>query len=289
MPPKAWRWSGRGRTTADGSALSDPTAPHPTEELVDGNTQPDRLHELAAEQASGALYLNGRWGGTIFLRHGRIAQVESVLTPGVEALLLRPTYTDEHSWAALVPSLRRGENEAAVAAAQQVRRTTASAVNIEILRRIATADAALAALGTSVPEPARTRARFRPGEKHWCAPARTYSLAEVLGEVRRRKALLDRMTLGVHPERLVLRVPRLPVERVRLTATQWNITRAADGARTPLDIAWLLGHSVFATTLAVHQLARLGVLTAHPELPESHPLGLVPARHALSFVRAIGP
>ena len=111
-------------------------------------------------------------------------------------------------------------------------------------------------------------------------------MAEVLAEVARRKAVLAGMTLGVQPQRPVRRVPRLPLERIRLTATQWNIARAADGRRTPLDIAWLLGHGGFATTMAVHQLARLGVLTTDPDLPESHPLGLVPARHVNSFLRA---
>jgi hypothetical protein len=251
------------------------------------DVRPERLLELASSQATGALYLNGRWGGTIFLAHGRIGYVESVLTPGIEALLLRPSYTDEHSWSELVPRLRRGDTEAAVAAATRLlRRPTTSAVEAEILRRSALADAALAALGTAVPETARTRSRFRPGEKHWCEPASTFAVSEILDEVSRRKAVLAGMTLGVQLQRPVRRVPRLPLERIRLTATQWNITRSADGSRTPLDIAWLLGHGGFATTVAVHQLARLGVLTTDPDLPESHPLGLIPARHVNSFLRA---
>ena len=276
MSPKPWRWSGRSRSTA--------------EDTVDEDARPSRLLELAAAHATGALYLNGRWGGTIFLIRGRIAQVESLLTPGVEALLLRPTYPDEHRWADLIPALRRGETEAVTAAAAQLlHRPATSPVEVEILRRTALADAALAALGRVVPETARTRSRFRPGEKHWCEPVRAISVAEVLAEVRRRQGVLARMTLGVQPERPVRRVPKLPIERMRLTATQWNIARWADGNNTPLDIAWLLGHGVFATTVAAHQLARLGVLTVDPDLSESHPLGLVPARHATSFVRAAEP
>jgi hypothetical protein len=274
VPPKAWRWTGRSRSPVE----------------YHDQSRPDLLLELAAEQATGALYLNGRWGGTIFLVHGRIGQVESLLTPGIEALLLRPTYPDESRWAELVPGLRRGETEAATAAATRLlRRPSTSPVDVEILRRTALADAALAALGPAVPDTARTRSRFRPGEKHWWATAPTFTVAAVLAEVHRRQEVLARMTLGVQPERPVRRVPKLPLERMRLTATQWNIARSADGINTPLDLAWLLGHGVFATTVAVHQLARLGVLTVDPDLPASHPLGLVPARHVTSFLRAAQP
>jgi hypothetical protein len=226
---------------------------------------PERLLELAAERASGALYVNGRWGGTVFLIGGRIGYIESVLTPGIEALLLRPTYASEQSWAELVSQLRRGERAtAATAAAQLLKSRSTSAVDAEILRRTAMADAALATLGTVVTDAERTRARFRPGEKHWCETMRTFPVTDVLAEVNRRKAVLARMTLGVQPRQAVRRVPKLPVERIRLTATQWNITRSADGSTTPQDIAWLLGHGVFATTVAVHQLARLGVITTDP-------------------------
>jgi len=246
-----------------------------------------RLLELADEHATGALYLNGRRGGTIFLVHGRIGHVESVLTPGVEALLLRPTYPNERIWADLVLTLRRGETKAAAAAAAQLlRHGSASPVNAEILRRIAMADAALVTLGAVLREAAPTRARFRPGEKHWCEPLRTFAVADVLAEVHRRTGVLAGLTLGVQPDRAVQRVPTLPIERIRLTATQWNITRSADGGNTPLDIAWLLGRDGFATTVAVHQLARIGVLTAAPGPPKSPSLAPVPARHVTIFLSA---
>jgi hypothetical protein len=265
MTPKSWRWAGRTRAA-------------------------DRLFELSSENATGALHLNGPGGGTIFLVDGRIDYVESVLTPGVEALLLRPPRTDPAGWAELVPALRRGEvarTEAArTAATRLLRNQSASAVEAEILRRTASADAALAALGPAVPETARTRTRFRPDERHWCPSVRTFAVVDVLAEVDRRKALLARMTLGIRPDRVVRRAPQLPIERVRLTAAQWNVACAADGERAAQDIAWALGHGVFATTMVIHQLARLGVLTADHDGPEPAEQELVPARHALSFLRA---
>jgi hypothetical protein len=262
VSPKSWRWAGRSR---------------PAEDLI----------ELSAERATGALYLNGRWGGTIFLTRGRIGYVQSVRTPGIEALLLRTTYDDERRWADVVTTLRRGESDAAVAAAAQVlHRPSTTAEAGEILRRSAMADAALATLGTAVPETARSRSRFRPGEKHWYESARTFTVTEVLAEVTRRQAVLAGLTLGVRPERVVRRAPRLPVERIRLTATQWNIARSADGGNTPLDIAWLLGQGGFATTMAVHRLALLGIVTADSDPTEIPSPATIPARYPMTFIRA---
>ncbi|GLY14114.1 hypothetical protein LWF15_34485 [Kineosporia rhizophila] len=259
MPPSVWgRWTGRGRS----SESTQPPVPPPPEPE---ETAYDRLFDLADDQATGALYLNGRWGGTVYLVNGRIGYVESVLTPGIEALLLRPTYTDERSWARLVSSLRRGRIDAAVSAASQLLGGEAtSAFDAEVLRRTALADAALVTLGAVVPDATGAVARFRPGAWHWCEPVRTFSVAEVLTEVERRKAVLARMTRGVRMDAPIQRAPQLPVERIRLTATQWNIAALANGTTTPLDIAWMLGHGVFATTVAIHQLARLGVIKAGP-------------------------
>jgi len=61
--------------------------------------------------------------------------------------------------------------------------------------------------------------------------------------------------------------------------------RLADGARTPLDIAWLLGHGVFATTVVVHELVHLGVLTV-PGGRDVAPAAAPRQRQAPSFLRA---
>jgi hypothetical protein len=276
-----WRRGGRGRDDEAArdsrpqpeAATSDPDSPEP---------QVARLLELAAERATGALYLDGGGGGAVFLARGEVCYVASLLTPGVEALLLRPVYTDEQRWAGVATSLRRGESRAAVTAVRELLRGgTMSAVHIELLRRTAMADAAVAVLGPRG-SPARARMRFRSGERHWCPATRTYAVADVLAEVGRRTAVLARLSLGVAPDRPVARTLRLSGDRIRLTANQWDVVRLADGTRTPVDIAWLRGHGVFQTTVAVHQLARLGLLTAGPGLAEQD----VPGRHAVSFLGA---
>jgi len=243
-----------------------------------------RLVELAAKRATGALHLNGRWGGVVFLERGEVAHVESPLTPGLAALLLRPVSTEE-GWAEVVAAMRDGEAEAATtAAAHLARADTTPAAHVEILRRGAMADAALPVLGAPAGA-AKGRSRFRPGERHWSAPGGTTSVADLMAEVRRRVHVLARLAPGVRPDLPVRRAAHLPFAQVRLTAGQWDAVRLADGARTPLDIAWLLGHGVFATTVAVHELVHLGVLTV-PGGRATPPAAAPRQRQAPSFLRA---
>jgi hypothetical protein len=98
--------------------------------------------------------------------------------------------------------------------------------------------------------------------------------------------VLARLRRGVGTGTPVRRSPQLWFERVRLSATQWDVVRLADARRTPADIAWLLGHGAFATTVTVHQLARLGVVAV--EGYESRPTAAaLPARDVLPFLRAV--
>ena len=245
--------------------------------------QAARLLELAAKHSTGALHLKGGRGGIVYLRDGEVAHVESALTPGVAALLLRPTHSED-GWAEALPSLRQaGESDdAATAAAELLRTGAVPPAHLEVLRRGAMADAALAVLtALAAPESLRSRPRFRPGERHWCPVERTLPVGSLLTEVRRRAAVLARLAPGAAPDLPVHRSVRLWFDPVRLTAGQWDVVRLAGGSRTPRDIAWLLGHGVFATTVAVHQLARLGVVSVGDGPP-----GAEPHRVPLSFLWA---
>ena len=248
------------------------------------NRQVGRLVELAAKRATGALHLNGRWGGVVFLERGEVASVESPLTPGLAALLLRPAAT-EAAWADLTAAMRDGDDGAATAAATRLARNgTTPPAHVEILRRGATADAALPVLGAPAAA-AKGRSRFRPGERHWSAPGGTTTVADLLAEVRRRVHVLSRLAPGVRPDLPVRRAAHLPFAQVRLSAGQWDAVRLADGARTPSDLAWLLGRGVFATTVAVHELVHLGVLTVAGG-HETPPAGAPRHPQAPSFLRA---
>jgi hypothetical protein len=85
-------------------------------------------------------------------------------------------------------------------------------------------------------------------------------------EARRRARLLDE----IYPDPVVDSAPvipaaRPPVERVTLTAVQWELLVHADGQRTPADLAQLLGRAGYATIQELRRLAALGLL----ELPEA--------------------
>jgi hypothetical protein len=286
-----WRsgW-GRGDQAADDWGQSAETGLSNAMTPAGDSRQISRLLDLAAKRATGALHVNGRGGGVVFLERGEVVHVESSLTPGLAALLLRPVSSDER-WSELVAALRNGDDDAGTAAAtsaaaEVLRAEDTSPVHVEILRRGAMADAALPVLGGSAA--ARGRSRFRPGERHWCPPAGTLGVRDLLAEVSRRAHVLTRLTPGVHPDLPVRRSAHLPFSRIRLTASQWDVVRlAGGGGRTPLDIAWLLGHGVFATTVTAHELVHLGVLTVSRG-PDAAPAtaGVLPPRHVLSFLRA---
>jgi hypothetical protein len=51
---------------------------------------------------------------------------------------------------------------------------------------------------------------------------------------------------------------------VRLTAVQWELVSLADGHRSVRDLAYLLGRTLFATTLEVARLRHLRLLDLAP-------------------------
>ena len=67
-------------------------------------------------------------------------------------------------------------------------------------------------------------------------------------------------------------VPRPPVERITLTALQWELLVHADGQRTPADLAQLLGRAGYATIQELRRLAALGLIERPAErAPDDRP------------------
>jgi hypothetical protein len=120
----------------------------------------------------------------------------------------------------------------------------------------ATYDAAYFALS-----PASAPVDFLDGATHWLGQVVRVDPAAVNREARRRTRLLDEIfpypqldTTPVSP------VPRPPVQRVTLTAAQWELLVHADGQRTPADLAQLLGRAGYATIQELRRLAALGLI-----------------------------
>jgi hypothetical protein len=89
----------------------------------------------------------------------------------------------------------------------------------------------------------------------------TLEASLVVAEVARRIAILEQLRAAVAPETLLTRASRLPQQKVRLSAAQWDLIRTTDGATSVCRMAWLLGRGVFTTTLEAYALIRLGILT----------------------------
>jgi hypothetical protein len=190
----------------------------------------------------------------VHLLEGAVVYAESPAAPGVGELLTASGRLADRTW------------QAALAAGGDVGRRlldqghlTQGELELCVLGAIY--DAGYFALS-----PAHAPVEFRTGTTHWLGPVIRVDPAAVNREARRRARLLDEIHPHPHFDTApVLPVPRAPVERVALTAAQWELLVHADGRRTPADLAQLLGRAGFATILQLRRLAAQGLIA----LPEA--------------------
>ncbi|GII78402.1 hypothetical protein Sru01_33840 [Sphaerisporangium rufum] len=219
------------------------------------------LSGLAADRATGALRV-GR-AGTVYLTRGRVSHVESPGTPGVEEMLvasgrLRP---------ATVRGVRQSAGELADGGERLVRQGLLTRGELQFCVLGATLDAAFFVLAA-----AGARTRFRPDDRHWIGDQWYFDVAGLFRECRRRRDRLDQVCPSPELDtRPVAPVPRVPAQRVVLTAVQWELLRHADGAATPADLARRLGRPVYAVLLAVRQLGAAGLLSEPEAAPDPPP------------------
>jgi len=218
----------------------------------------DLLTRAAGERWTGALVVGGHPGGTVYLVEGRVVHAESPAAPGVGELLTSSGRLAARTWQ---NALDLGTSTARVGRLL-IEQGHLTQGELELCVLGAIYDAAYFALASSsAPAPAE----FLDRAAHWLGPIVHIDPAAVLRESRRRATLLDE----IFPDRrvdtaAVIPVPRPPRERVWLTASQWELLVAADGQRTPADLAQLLGRAGFATVQELRRLAAQGLL----ELPE---------------------
>jgi hypothetical protein len=214
------------------------------------------LTQAAGERQTGALVVGGQPGGTVYLIEGQVTYAESAAAPGVGELLTASGRLAARTWQA---ALDAGTSRAQVGQIllDQGHLTQGE---LELCVLGATYDAAYFALS-----PASAPVDFLEGATHWLGQVVRIDPAAITREARRRTRLLDE--IYPHPQldtTAVSPVPRPPVERVTLTAAQWELLVHADGQRTPADLAQLLGRAGYATIQELRRLAALGLL----ELPE---------------------
>ncbi|WFB10716.1 transcriptional regulator [Streptomyces sp. LX-29] len=213
------------------------------------------LTDLAAERATGALLADS---GVVYLVDGEVVHAESPAAPGIDVLLTHGGRLPAESWQEAVdragPQRRVGSF---LVSSGQV-----AGGELEICHLSALFDAAYFALS-----PDGGPVRFRSGAVHWLGPVRPVRVAAVEREIRRRRALLDR--LWPRPEADT--APVVPcdtdVRAAAVTCRQRAVLSLADGVRTATAIAWLLGRPAFHTLVDVRRLAAAGLVRTPPVAP----------------------
>lgn len=242
------------------------------------------LTQAAGERQTGALVVQGHPGGTVYLLDGLVTYAESPAAPGVGELLTASGRLAGRTWQA---ALDAGTSQARVGQLLLDQgHLTRGELELCVLGAIY--DAAYFALS-----PAGAPVEFLAGAAHWLGPVIRVDPAAVTREARRRAKLLDE--IFPHPEvdaAPVIPVPRPPVERVTVTALQWELLVHADGQRTPADLAQLLGRAGYATVQELRRLAAAGLIerpqppappAEQPEfvrLPRVHPTAVDARRPA---------
>jgi hypothetical protein len=221
------------------------------------------LTQAAGERHTGALVVGGQPGGTVHLVEGAVVYAESPAAPGVGELLTSSGRLAGRTWQSALDAGAARSRVGQVLLEQG--HLTQGELELCVLGAIY--DAAYFALA-----PAEAPAEFRAGVTHWLGPVVRVEAAAVDRESRRRARLLDE----IHPNAQidsapVIPVPRPPVERITLTAPQWELLVHADGQRTPADLAQLLGRAGYATVQELRRLAALGLIEEPAARPADDP------------------
>ncbi|MFI5844354.1 DUF4388 domain-containing protein [Catenuloplanes sp. NPDC051500] len=215
------------------------------------------LSQLVTAGETGALHVDGDPGGVIYLTEGQVSYVESAAAPGVGELLTTSGRLSAPTWDSAVSAGKDAHRVGRLLIEQG--HLTEGELELCVLGVIY--DAAYFVL-----QPAAVPVRFAAGEQHWIGPVCRVDADVLSKETTRRRRLLDEVfdsstldTAAVRP------APRPPVERVVLSALQYELLLAADGERTPAALARILGRAGFVTLQQVRALAAAGLIVVAPE------------------------
>ncbi|GAA0478549.1 transcriptional regulator [Streptomyces sp. NPDC046215] len=246
--------------------------PGPPDAAPDPAAADTTLDRLAAARATGALH--GR-AGALYLADGAVVHAESPAVPDVGWRLTASGRLPAAAWDEAVeqggPDYRAG--------ALLVERGRLSRGELELCHLSALFDAAyfiLSPLDRDQPAPDRFLAHAR----HWFGPVRPVPVPLLQREMRRRRQLLER----AWPRPEVDAAPVVPVPGTAAcgpgqagpTCGRRAVLDAADGIRTPVQIARALGRPAFTTLFDVRRLAAAGLVRT-PETGAARGAG-TPAR-----------
>ncbi|MGW5233182.1 DUF4388 domain-containing protein [Streptomyces nodosus] len=211
---------------------------------------PALLNTLYDEGRTGTVVISGTPGGRIHLRAGRIVAVETPGAPSVESLLRTSGHIDDAAWRSACAA--DGAAEGGVGAELQARGLLAPE-EFEIACTAAVFDGAFAL------------ALSPPG--HWDV-TEAVSMAVVgpafepqllAAETSRRLLLLSRLW-GSPAEFARTRIRPVADRPASVPSRYATLLTAANGRRTPRDIAFALGRGTYAVMLDLARMAELGLL-----------------------------
>ncbi|MFJ5646093.1 hypothetical protein [Streptomyces sp. NPDC093223] len=234
------------------------------------------LGELHEQRFSGTVLVSGSPGGRVHLRAGRIAAADTPGAPGPETILRNTGRLEGEEWEAVAVAAATGEEP--LSAVLESRGLLARP-EFDILCTATVFDAAFA-LAFSELESWEIADAVSVA---WMGP--TFSPRRVTTDTKRRLAVLEGMW-GGHVADLARFVVR-PASDLpsRIPDRYAGLLRAANGRRTPRDIAFSLGRGTYAVMLDLARMYTLGLLqrdqgtapetrpSTAPRTPESHASG----------------
>ncbi|NBM14570.1 MarR family transcriptional regulator [Streptomyces sp. GC420] len=211
------------------------------------------LEQCRADCATAALEVRGRPGGVFHLRHGNVVAVETAGAPGVEALLLRSGRVSEADWAEL-PQERAAQGWPG---ATLVSRGHIGAAELQVVSAMAMRDAVFAVVAGDLADCVTGQedspvVQAGPGEDP----------LQLMDNAVRKLAALAALPQAVLPdrERIVAGPGTGGPAAEGLAPQRREILFLANGRRTPRDIAFALGRSVYNVTVEVSRMLGEGLL-----------------------------
>ncbi|GAA2738467.1 hypothetical protein GCM10010439_72640 [Actinocorallia aurantiaca] len=220
----------------------------------------DELDVLTRDGASGALKVEGRRRGTVYLDDGRFIFAEAAGVPDLASRLIGARRLTAEQWNTLRTEGRPGEFGSLL-----VERGIIGEEDLTDVLHSAFLDA-VTALTADGGEP---ETRFAPLERPWIGSPLGLEVGSLKEEVS-RLAEHD-FPLDAKPRLSDLDSPWGVVER-----REWAVACRMDGATTLRDLAWHNGFSLYETFESVQGLIRAGLCTLSVSA-EPEPAALEPA------------
>ncbi|MFF4704617.1 hypothetical protein ACWC4D_23400 [Streptomyces sp. NPDC001288] len=208
------------------------------------------LEELHEQRCTGTVLVSGSPGGRVHLRSGRICAADTPGSPGPETVLRNTGRLGDEEWDAACAAATPGEPFAAVLEGCGL----LGRQEFDIVCTATMFDAAFALAISTLESWEITDAVPVP----WLGP--TFSPRRVTTDTKHRLTVLEYMWGGPVADLAQLAVRPAPDLPSRVPERYATLLRAANGRRTPRDIAFALGRGTYAVMLDIARMNGLGLL-----------------------------